>query len=211
VSDRPTGHRAARYRRPGSPGRFLPVALLALLVPGALPAADTSGEFAVDGVGSRPCSDFTEAQATNPDLVIAFAGWTTGFITGVNVFRQQTFDLTPFQPTELLLGKMAKYCAANPDEAYVNALGKLVASLMPGRLQTGSELVRAGVGDKAVFVYRSVLEDVHARLVTDGFALSLDQAEFDTAFAEALVRYQAAKGLPQTGLPDLATMNSLYP
>lgn len=201
--------------RPVKLGRFdlwaLVHAFSLLVSVGTADAADPSGAFAVDGVGSRTYADFIAAKDGDPDLLIAFAGWTTGFITAVNVFRNETFDLTPFQPTELLLAKMQKYCEANPDESYANALGKLVSSLMEGRLQAESDLVRISVGDKAVFIYRSVLADVYAKLANAGLLPQKEPTEYDAAFASATSRYQASKGLPQSGLPDLATMNSLYP
>lgn len=159
----------------------------------------------------RPCSEFVAAQAGDKELVIAFAGWTGGFLTGINVFRDQTFDITPFQATELILSKMAKYGEAHPDEVYVSALGKLVAMLMAGRLQTASPLVRVTSGSSAVFIYADVLEDVRAKLLAAGGTPPAEKGSFSPAFAQALAAHQTANGLAVTGLPDLATMNSLYP
>ncbi len=186
-------------------------ALAAMLAATPLAAADPEGRYAVEGVGARPCSDLIRAQAEDPQLVVAFAGWTAGFLTALNVTQPGTYDLTPFEPTEFVLAKLAKYCEANPQEPFVNAMGRYAAAQGPRRLVEYSPLVRVQSGTHGVFIYASLLEDVRARLIAEGLTPPVEAGSFDGRFAEALGRFQQAQGLPVSGLPDLATLNALYP
>lgn len=203
-----------RTKSPISARRALTTAfaLAALsLAPQSGEARDENGQFAVDGVGNRSCAQFLEAlEAPEPrTLAIAFAGWADGFISATNALSPNTFDLTPWQSVEVIIAQMKTYCTANPDEIFVNGFGKLVASLNPARLTEQSEIVQVTWQGKAVFVYRSVLEWVRARLLEEGFSPSPDAGIYGGSFVTAIVEYQKANNLPVTGLPDMPTMIAL--
>ncbi|MDZ7752731.1 MAG: peptidoglycan-binding protein [Gammaproteobacteria bacterium] len=186
------------------------VALLAF-PPVETHAADPEGRFAVDGVGSRQCEDFIKAvKSEDAVLLQAFGSWTNGFFTGANVYEEDTFDVTPWQTSELLLAKLVKYCEANPKKRYVNAVGRLLTALKPERLSRSSELVSPRVEQRAVFVYRETLERVREALVEAGYDVPETVAEFGPEFADALVAFQRDRKLPLTGLPDQPTLNALF-
>lgn len=187
---------------------FLPIVLVTVLA-GPAGAADPEGQFAVDGVGARTCADFLAAREAEDSTYFGFAGWTDGFISALNVLGRDTYDLTPFQPVELTLAKMAQYCEGNGDEPYVEALGKLVTVLMPDRIAAQSDLVRFAVDGQAVFIYREMLDRVRDRLAEDGNADAADLP--DDALGAALADWQGRNGLPRTGLPDVATLNAMFP
>lgn len=204
---RPT--RRAAVARPS-----LCLAPLLVLLASAVPAvaADNNGAFAIDGIGLRSCADFTRAlDDRNRDQIIAFSSWTDGFVSGSNVFAQDTYDLTPWQASELIQAKLAKYCRENPDDAYVTAAGKLVGALQPQRMTVAEKLVSVRVGDRGIYIYPGVLTRVRARLIAEGIDVPTPEGSFDDAFAKALQSYQKKAGLPESGLPDLPTMNALFP
>ncbi|SFA87873.1 Putative peptidoglycan binding domain-containing protein [Poseidonocella pacifica] len=191
------------------PGIFIAATVVSLLATPIL-AADDQGRFAVDGVGRQPCSVLVEAvRSENREQIIAFASWTDGFLTGANVYGLDTFDITPWQPIELLQAKLRQYCEANPDVAVINALGRLASVLEPDRLAEADELVSVRNDGQGVFIYGAMLDRVRQALAEAGHPAPSEG--FDAKFADALVTYQAANDLPQTGLPDLATLNSLFP
>ena len=177
-----------------------------LLMPIALSAADENGQFAVDGVGGRSCSDYNAMRATE-DGQRAFAGWTEGFVSAYNALSQDTFDVTPWQPVQLLLLKMGSFCKANPQVPYVNGLSALIRTLEPARTQIEDTFITIRNGDKGVNLYRRTLEKLRGDLGAAGF----DAGDTDAALVQALSDYQDSKGLTQTGLPDAPTMNALYP
>ena len=188
---------------------------LSLLCLAAGPALSASGDgsFAVDGPGNQTCRTFVEALDSGDErAAVAFAAWTEGFITGVNVFRDQTFDITPWQTTPLLMAKMRGFCAEKPEMAYVNALGRLIATLVPQRMTEGSDLVQMRSGGSAVALPAAVLARVRAALEdATGESIATPDASFDGRFVGAIMAYQQDQGLPQTGLPDQPTLNALFP
>ncbi|PWR03516.1 hypothetical protein DKT77_06580 [Meridianimarinicoccus roseus] len=194
--------------------RSVTVVLCLFLAPGVGHAASVGGEFNVDGPGAQNCSLFVEAvdQADAASLT-AFSAWTEGFVTGVNVFRDETYDVTPWQTPQLILSKMAAFCRENPDVPYVNGLGRLISVLMPNRQTEPSPIIQVRYDGQAVALPTWVLNEARRALeaVTDGGALPTAPDGFDDAFAERLKSFQAAEGLPRTGLPDQATLNRLFP
>lgn len=193
--------------------RDLVSALVLALFATAGQAASTSGEFNVDGPGAQSCAFFVETmESGEPTAITAFSAWTEGFVSGVNVFRDDTFDVTPWQTPQLILSKMAAYCRENPDEAYVNALGKLISVLMPQRQTDPSPIIQVRYDGKAIALPVWVLNETRRALETATAAqLSTPADSFDDTFAERLKVFQQAQGLPQTGLPDQVTLNRLFP
>lgn len=186
--------------------------ILALAALGAPAAAhDAKGNFAVDGVGNRTCKQFTQALSGNQKLAVAFAGWTDGFMSATNALSPDTFDLTPWETVEVILAKMKTYCTANPEEIYVKALAKLIATLRPARLTEQSEIVRVAVGNKGIFVYRSVLERIRAQLLERGYKVSKTEGVYEGDFINALRSFQQDNDIPVTGLPDQPTMIKMFP
>ncbi|GFE52175.1 hypothetical protein So717_39280 [Roseobacter cerasinus] len=186
------------------------ILLCGLLLALPLRAADPDGKFAVDGVGARSCAEFTSVL-DKPEGRTAFANWSQGFLTAYNVFTDDTFDITPWQPQELVLAKMAVFCRANPDVVYINGLSALIRSLIPDRVIRDSPLIAVRHSGKSVFLYRSML----ARLRGDLNAAGYDAGAPDAPFADGLIRalraYQEDQGLVVSGLPDGQTLNALYP
>ena len=181
-----------------------------LASPVALWAADENGKFAVDGVGARSCADFTSVK-DKPEGARAFAGWTEGFITAYNIYTAKTFDVTPWQPVELLVAKMGKFCEKNPDVPYINGLSALIRTLEPGRMVEEDKFVSVRHSGKSVFLYTSTLDQLRVDLNAAGFEAGAEGAPYDDTFINAVRAFQESKGLTLTGLPDAPTMNVLYP
>lgn len=187
--------------------KFLSVVLCVAAVPAV--AADSQGRFAVDGVGRLRCSDFVESYAAKDARAFSFAGWTDGFISAMNVLRPDTFDLTSFQPIDLTMAKMNNHCQQNPDEPYVNAVGKLVASYAPSRIREQGETTRFERGGKTVVIYDEVVARIADRISKAGF--QTDGLSTVEILNQHLLTYQKQEGLPETGLPDIATLNHFFP
>lgn len=183
---------------------------LTLALTAAAEAADTSGAYAVDGLGSRRCADLTAAFAGKDQVLLGgFAAWTDGFITGYNVSTPGTFDVTPWQTVELTLARLDAYCRGHGEEPFIEALGKLIAVMRDGRLETADELVLLRQGKQGVYVYSTMLGRISAALTTAGFAVKTPPGRFDPDFAAALQAFQKSKGIPESGLPDQPTLNAL--
>jgi hypothetical protein len=172
--------------------------------------ADATGGFAVDGVGSRLCSDLSKA-ATDKDvrMMSAFASWTDGFMTGYNIHQPDTFDITPWQTVELTLTKIGVFCQDNPTVPFVEAVGKLTTVLRDGRLTEGDDLILLRAGTQGVYIYKSMIPRIKASLEQQSIPVSSAEGAFDTAFSDALKKFQGREKLPESGLPDQPTLNAL--
>ena len=82
-------------------------------------AATDNGRFAIEGAGLATCAAFTQArQARNPDDKNAaavnsyarFIGWVEGYLTGVNRYLGDTFDIAPWQSAELYGVIIGEHC-----------------------------------------------------------------------------------------------------
>jgi peptidoglycan hydrolase-like protein with peptidoglycan-binding domain len=179
-------------------------------MPAVLQAADSTGGFAVDGIGARSCADLTKAASEKDvKMMAAFASWTDGFMTGYNIHQPDTFDITPWQTVELTLTKIGVFCNDNPDAPFVEAAGKLTAILRDGRLAQSDSLVLLRAGKQGTYVYSSMIPRIKAGLEQHNIAVSSADGDFDAAFSAALKTFQAAEKLPQSGLPDQPTLNAL--
>ena len=201
-------------------GAFTLTAGAAAEVRAAQGADDAAGEgadagaYAIKGVGRTACGDYVRAYAgaaaSEGKSLLPFAGWLDGYMTGFNHFQAGTYDVAPWQTTELMLAMVAKHCGTHRDRLFVEAVNDLLLVLYPDRLAAESEIVRVENAGQAVFLYRGLLEEVRVRLVAAGLSPGGENAPYDRAFATALKTYQARRGLPASGLPDQATMNALF-
>ncbi len=198
----------ASRRRALTGGASFAVLSLCLAVPAPAPAADAAGRFAVDGPGAASCADFLRARDAGGAALAGFAGWAAGFISAVNVFTPDTYDVTPWQTVELVTAMLAAHCARATDQPFVEATGALVGALTADRLTTLSPIVQARKGGTSVVLYAAILDDVRARLNRAGHDPGSGSG-FDAAFAGALSDWQKANGVPVTGLPDQPTLNDL--
>jgi hypothetical protein len=90
------------------PGRTLVVALV-LAWGGAAAAADADGNFVIKGAGTATCATLQKAKAARDERYASIAGWLDGYLSAQNELRGATFDLAPWQQTELLLAADVRY------------------------------------------------------------------------------------------------------
>ena len=187
-------------------------ALLLAVAPAA--AKDAGGAYAIKGAGQAGCADYAAAFAgageTSGTALLRYAGWLEGYLTGFNHFQDQTYDLAPWQTTELMLAMIAKHCVAYPERSFTDAANALALIFYPDRMDAQSELVRVEANGQAVFLYRDLLEVVRARLDALGHEAGAEGAAFGRPDANALKAFQAQRGLTISGLPDQSTMNALF-
>ena len=189
-------------------GKFL--LLGALFLPLAAQAHDQQGRFALKGVGMLGCSHFVQQLQNGSNEFYAYAGWIDGYLTGVNVYQKETFDIAPWQNTKVLALMVANYCRQHPQEAFGLAVRKLTQALLPYRLDERSTLVVARNGDKAMRIYQAVVRRAQEALRKEGFFKGKVTGEYDEATRQAVLAYQKKAGLQQTGLPDAATLMRLF-
>lgn len=186
-----------------------------LTMPVTAHAADSEGRFAVKGAGAARCEDFLAAREGRGKRYFMYAGWVEGYLSAANLYERESFDLAPWQNTEVLVTLLARVCRQAPEESVHTALGGMMQLLYPTRLQRRSPLLALETDGQGVALYAEVLQRVRTRLAKDGYldagaADAASPSALDAATAEALARYQQARAIPVTRLPDMLTLVHLF-
>ncbi len=182
----------------------------ALTINGAAVAKDKSGAFAVDGAGQRTCQEFTAARKSGSADLQLYAGWVDGYFSAINQFHPDTYDVTPWQTTELLVAQLDKFCTARPAEKFLSAVNALAFLLQQQKLSKSSEIMSVRNAGQGVYIYKDVLLRVKKRLREEGFEPGKTNDAFTKSTSNALIQYQGKMRLTLSGLPDQATLNALF-
>ncbi len=182
----------------------------AALPAGKVVAAGAEGTFAVEGVGQLPCSVYVEERENEGRRYFAFAGWMNGYLTAYNQFNEATYDITPYQSLGLLAAFMSSFCADNPDMPFYEALVRLTDELAPVRLTGTSEVLTLEHGGETVQIYRRVLERAQGALKERGLYDGGIDGAYGPGTRGALLAFQQAQDIRQTGLPDQITLLRLF-
>ena len=110
------------------------IATLLLPVTQAL-ATDSSGSFAVKGVGLSKCSAFVDAAKGDDKTILSrYVGWIAGFLTASNQHVTATFDLTPWQNIRSVTLALVNHCDRNADMRFGEAVVRMTAALHADRI-----------------------------------------------------------------------------
>ena len=183
--------------------------LLLMMMSGAAQGDDSRGMFSVKSVGTVSCGRYLDARKQKGEEYLLFAGYLGGYMTAYNQWSSETFDILPWQTVDTLLGLLANYCSKQPDRNYAVAVNELIKMLAPYRLAVASELLEARTQQGSIKIYRETLRRVQARLAELGHYTGNVDGLFGTQTQGGLEKFQQAKGLKKTGLPDQPTLFNL--
>lgn len=184
-------------------------AAVLLCAPHAL-AGDQKGQFAVKGAGAFDCATFTAEMAKGDHNAFMFGGWVYGYITAANQHSPETFDLAPWESLETLTGYLVGYCKANPKVSLAQAVFTLVHALTPGRLTESDTPEQVARGEQRAIVYPSIVRRLQSYLRDQGLYAGDASGQFDKATSDAVVAHQKREKLTVTGIPDQATLHSMF-
>lgn len=173
-------------------------------------ASDTNGKFAVKGAGKQSCSSFIQAAQIKSTDYYLYGGWVEGFISSYNQFQPNSFDITPWQTTELILALLESHCKDNPNTKFLTATNSLIKTLFPIRLKNESNYVKIQVGKSQMYFYQEIVKRAKKRLERLGYLKDTAYTSFSKKDAIAFENYQKAIGLNITGVPDQKTLLSLF-
>lgn len=182
--------------------------LAALLVTTTAHAADRDGNFAVKGIGLASCADFLESVRTEDERLPMFYGWVSGFLTAMNLHGTDTYDLIDWQSDAYIAESLSRWCQDNREERFFSGVYQMARSLEAFKVTARSPVVVMDGPDGRIRLYRATLDRVRDRLAAMDL---LAQGEEDPdALKTALRAYQGRENLPQTGVPDTATLFRLF-
>jgi len=180
--------------------------LLAVLAAWPVAAADGAGRFSIRGAGLLTCDIYVKERAKKSSAYAMIGGWLDGYITGLNQFSSETYDVTSFESTELLAYILETHCRDNPVDRLFPVVNTIFAKLNEDRLRTGSPIVAVRVGEREVPLYREVVRRMQEELKRRGHYRGEPTGEFETATEKAVAAFQRAQKLTPTGFPDQTTL-----
>jgi len=187
--------------------RLLIVLTLALTcVSAPIFAADAAGHFAVRNAGMATCQQFLDEKAAMSPKFNLYMGWIDGYISAANQFSKETFDFIPWGNTPFLATLLENFCKKNPETRFYVAVNKLVAAMAGKRLTTESPMVETVNDGHKTYIYQVVLKEVQGYLKADGFYQGTPDGNFGPETRDALLAFQKANKLKETGLPDQITL-----
>lgn len=189
--------------------RIAPMTVLLLAAPAAR-AADSSGAFAVKGIGAQTCKNFTIAYDKHENGILLFGSWVDGYLTSVNRYKKDVFDIAPWESMEVLMALVASHCRQRPNEHLFDVVHRLAEFLFNNRLAARDQTTEAQVGKDKVQLYTEVMKRVQQKLIDDGFLKGVADGAYGPKTQTALEAYQAKQGLKKTGLPDQPTMVRMF-
>lgn len=190
--------------------RVISVGFLITCISGASFANDINGNFAVRGVGSAGCNQYTEAyEQGNTETLERVLHWTQGYISARNKMTEGTFDTIPTYRVEDILALINVVCLNNQDSQLETATSSIIDLFEPVWLSASSNVSTLEADGQSLPLRDGVLRQVQQALADQGFYDSTVDGVFGARSATALRAFQSSEGLTETGLPDLATLMRL--
>ncbi|GMR22524.1 MAG: hypothetical protein BMS9Abin37_0880 [Acidobacteriota bacterium] len=185
--------------------------LIALLAVGSFAsAADKDGLFSIRGAGLLTCQTFVQEREAASDAYVMIGGWLDGYVTALNELSLETFDVVPYESTELLTILINRHCKDNPTDLLFAVTNNLLARLFDDRLKISSPHVDIRVELDQTRLYTDTIVRIQASLATKGLLDDEATGQWSIATQNALAEYQKSIGMnSSTGFPDQATLWSL--
>ncbi len=176
-------------------------------LPAAAQAADAQHDFAVRGIGALQCSAFLEpaGQAAAFER-LSIENWILGYLTAENRLTPDTYDIMALQAPQVLPNLVAALCRTNPNAPVETVVAGLVQHLEPIKIDRNSPLVVTKSGQTEVAIRQATLVMVEKALVSRRYYHGHAKGEYGPDLQKALVKFQKDQSLPQTGVPDSATI-----
>ena len=187
----------------------------------SVPAAAQNAEFAVEEYGRVSCAQFNTAHLNKEGVAYArIMGFVQGYLTAANRYETDTFDLSPWHNAPAFDLILDKRCKDRPKDTLIATLQLMVSSFRPLRVAKPSPMVKVSDGKGGyMLVYDTILRRAEAVLKARGLlgAARITPAaatmggkpvayDYSPEVREAFRKYQEAKGLDQTGMPDTASL-----
>lgn len=182
------------------------VGLLLLAVAGPAKAADGNGDFSVVGPGVRTCAEFRGMVDSNARDSLLFVGWFQGYVSRANLSEAGTYSVLPVVDANQAATLLYRVCANNPSISVERAAASLISLVKPMAVTERSEIVRVSNGDRTLEIWQATLILLQQELAKLGFYKGTADGVYGAGTRDALVAFQKANGLAETGMPDIETL-----
>ena len=100
--------------------KSLTILISLLLIPTITLAVDSSGNYAIWGVGTKACIGFNQDTAAND--IERYKDFMKGFMTAYNIFTEKTYSISGKMNSDQIIEWLNEYCDDNPMSTLENAL-----------------------------------------------------------------------------------------
>lgn len=181
-----------------------------LLLPKVGTAADSQGQFGVRGAGLVSCALYVKAREARSEVYEVVAGWMDGYITGVNQYADNTYDVASFESTELLAAMVNEYCKKHADTPVFPVVNSLVKRFLKNRLTSPSHKITIDIDNRKVSLYREVVRRLQRQLAAGGFYDGPINGTYGKKVENGMAAFQKSINLKPTGFPDQLTLWRLF-
>lgn len=188
---------------------YISLILFLILTPSIGYSSDKNNTYAIEGAGIASCSKFIETANTKDKHYYIYGGWVEGYLTATNQYQEETFDLTPWQSTQLILKIIESICLNNPKAKFHQVLNNLVPELSKQRIDIGGKFIDINGKRKYIFQEEVILRMKKA--LTQKQLFSGDYStEYNDELINAVIKFQKKINQKATGLPDQTTLFELF-
>ena len=163
-----------------------------------------------NGFGQVRCARFSEARTKKENPYLIMGGLVEGYLTALNQTSDQTYDLTPFENTDLLMGLIDRHCRQNPDHRFSDVVRAMAAGLVDERIVEYSEYIAFDVNDVKGRIYSETVRRMQVRLAELGHYDGPTDGRYSEATVDAMRAFQTRMGTEPTGLPDQLTLMRMF-
>lgn len=175
----------------------------------SLQAADKNEVYAVKGAGVSYCSTFLESMEARDKNYFIYGGWVEGYLTALNQQLADTFDLAPWQTTELMLKMIEPVCQQNPEQQFHNVVKAMAGQFSEHKITESSNYVQLETNKNLVF-QESVIKRIKNALMEKGLYEGDDDLSWGGEVTTAIKEFQHSQDLEETGTPDQVTLYKLF-
>lgn len=193
-------------RRRFSRGLAAAIVLPVLFGAAGAEAADANGNFALRGIGAQSCQAMIEQIQKDQNIVPVATTWLLGYATAINRVSPETYDVSPVVDSTALLRMVIGVCQKFPESRFETVVADVLKALSTARVKTDSPIIEAKAGDVTVQIRQETLQAVQQALVQRNYLRATPDGIFGPRTEAALRAFQKDQQLPETGVPDAATV-----
>lgn len=176
-------------------------------------AASSGGGYSVRGIGAQTCAQISAVKGDTEIAALAdlLGAWGAGYVSQANRIVANTYDVMPIGDNAVLARIVINICKSNPKSLVESVFANLIESFRPAAESEETPLVQTVNGTNKTAVRQSVLRDLQDILI-DRKMLPPNSADgqFGPRTRDAILAFQKGHSLPQTGIPDAATLITIF-
>jgi hypothetical protein len=159
------------------------------------------------GVGAVTCGDVTNALLKgNVAIRATLSSWLMGYISAMNRLQPDTYDAVPVQVPDAVINMVVGVCQKDANARVETAAYSVFHALASAALTAESPEVEMTANGQTTLLRKDTLIAVQKYLISEKLLRGDADGSFGPTTQTALTDFQKKQNLPQTGLPDPATI-----